>query len=88
MNKFIKSHSINNFNFDAINNSFEILEIKSFDEEIKLFKDFISGIFNNSYKNFWNEMDTSLNSINYIGPLRDYPPRIISNENKNNQNKT
>lgn len=88
LNKFIKSHSINNFNFDAIDNSFETLEIKRFDEEIKLFKNFISEIFNNSYKNFWNDMDTSLNSINYIGPLRDYPPRIISNENKNNQNKT
>ncbi len=76
-NKFVLGHSANNYN--------ETLFKECFVEEKGVpsyFIEFLSSLFNNIWKDVWVD-----ESINYIGPLRDYPPRVISDEQRSHHEK-
>jgi len=86
--RFITSHSKNSYNFFLCNSCFFGLEIGT--EIPEYFVEFICGIFTDYFLlNIWHNINVknSLSTVNYIGPLRDYPPRVISDEQLLNEEK-
>lgn len=88
--KFTNGHNIDNYDRNLFKECFKTnKDITKVQEGIQ---DFLAGIVNKIWAPVWEstrEKDTNKNrsNITYIGPLRDYPPRVISNEQKNDDMK-
>ncbi len=81
---FANAHVLENYNYNSFKSylSMSPLELT---EDLIIFRDYLSETINQIWAPIWHAKseDGSRNNrakINYIGPLRDYPPRIISNE--------
>lgn len=83
--KFMNGHRSEHFNKELVSACLE----KKDNEDIvliglnlsKILEPYLRDIFNELWLPLWTTK--GLQNINYIGPLRDYPPRIISNEQNN-----
>lgn len=85
---FSNSHVLGNYNFASFKSCFNIPALV-LSEDLKIFQEYLSEVINEIWAPIWqSKLDTEIKShnnrsmINYIGPLRDYPPRIISNEHE------
>ncbi len=88
--KFMHGHASENFNKELFyscleNNKNEDIVLISLNLS-KIVEPYLKDIFNELWSPLWTKEDTQ--NINYIGPLRDYPPRVISNEQNNNADHT
>ena len=87
--KFVSGHSVNDFNLKLCGDCFRGLD---YDIESQLppkFIELLCDLFIEMWQPLWEDnregvMNNSIRALNYIGPLRDVPPRVISNEQNNN----
>ncbi len=78
-NRFISSHRQNYYNASSCVNCFISKENEVFDDNPLAL--FICNILNKFLIPVWDDNTAnSRSAINYVGPLRDYPPRVISDE--------
>lgn len=83
--KFTNGHSLNNYDKNLSKECFNILDSTSV-LELRV-KDFLSMLINKIWEPVWqsntvNTINENRLDITYIGPLRDYPPRVISNDQR------
>lgn len=78
--KFINGHTLKNYDKNLSKECFCILEDTS-EFELKV-KDFLSILIDKIWEPIWKSNTNEGSEITYIGPLRDYPPRVISNDQR------
>ena len=83
---FANAHVLGNYNFNSFKSCF-YMSTSDLSEDLIILKDYLSNIVNNIWAPLWqgridNDVRNNRSRVNYIGPLRDYPPRIISNEHE------
>lgn len=80
--KFVSGHLINSYNFFLFESCFRGLEVAT--EVPPKFIEFLSSLFIETWLPVWHdnigEVKNSIRALNYIGPLRDVPPRVISSD--------
>ena len=81
---FANAHVLENYNYNSFKSCFSMSTLE-LTEDLIIFRDYLSETINKIWAPLWQEkfkdgLQNNRAKINYIGPLRDYPPRIISNE--------
>ncbi len=80
---FANVHIQGNYDTNSFKTNFHMSSLLP-SEDLEIFQDFLSEMINKIWAPVWQPDDSQVHKnrskINYIGPLRDYPPRIISSD--------
>lgn len=93
LKQFINGMSETNVSNEFFSTCFNLKGVKKLhlinqnttDDFINFFVKIFVKIWTSKYNYSLGKSDESLRRINYIGPLRDYPPRVISDEPKSDE---
>jgi predicted ATPase len=81
---FANAHVFGKYNFNSFKSCFYTSAFE-LSEDLKILRDYLSLVINDIWAPIWDtknddQQRNNRSRVNYIGPLRDYPPRVISNE--------